>query len=156
MFAFLKNIFMKGTVILPLLFISVIAFGQSKSARPAGADEIVIRKVLQNQTEAWNRGDVEGFMQGYWKNDSLMFIGKSGINWGWQKTLENYKRGYPDTASMGQLSFDIILVKKLSPEYYYVIGKWMLNRSIGDLSGYYNLLFKKINGQWLIVADHSS
>ena len=140
---------MKRIIFLPALFFSLIAFSQSN-------DELTIRKVLDNQTKAWNKGDIEGFMQGYWKNDSLMFIGKNGIHWGWQTTLENYKKNYPDTAAMGKLSFDIILVKKLSPEYFYVVGKWMLNRSIGDLSGHYNLLFRKINGQWLIIADHSS
>ncbi len=140
---------MKKIVLLTALFSSVIAFAQSN-------DEISIRKVLDAQTKAWNRGDIEGFMQGYWKNDSLMFIGKSGINRSWKKTLENYKKSYPDTITIGKLSFDIILVKKLSPEYYYVVGKWMLTRSIGDLNGYYNLLFKKINEQWVIVADHSS
>src|SRR5678815_1448033 len=124
---------MKNVILLPVLFFSLAAFTQS-------TDEITIRKVLDDQIRAWNKGDIEGFMQGYWKNDSLMFIGKSGINWGWQKTLENYKRGYPDTAAMGKLSFDIILIKKLSPEYYYVVGKWMLTRSIGDLSGHYNCL----------------
>ena len=136
-------------ILLQLFLISISGFAQSK-------DEISIRKILEEQTKAWNQGDIEKFMQGYWKNDSLMFIGKTGINWGWQKTLENYKRGYPDTTAMGKLSFDIILVKKLSSEYYYLVGKWMLARSIGNLSGYYNLLFKKINGQWFIIADHSS
>jgi len=140
---------MKKTIFLLSLFLSVIVFGQSK-------DEISILKVLDEQTKAWNRGDIEGFMKGYWKNDSLMFIGKSGINLGWQKTLQNYKKGYPDTTAMGKLSFDIILVKHLSKEYYYIVGKWMLKRSIGDLNGYYNLLFKKIGGQWMIIADHSS
>jgi ketosteroid isomerase-like protein len=115
-----------------------------------------IRNLLLTQTAAWNRGDLEGFMQTYWKNDSLMFIGKNGIKWGWQETLENYKKGYPDSAAMGKLSFDILVVKKLSPDYYYVVGKWMLARTIGDLSGHYNLLLRKIKGRWLIVADHSS
>ncbi len=140
---------MKKISFLPALFFSIVAFAQS-------SDELTIRKVLDQQVSAWNKGDVEGFMQGYWKDDSLMFIGKTGINRGWQKTLENYKKRYPDTTAMGKLSFDIILVKELSPEYYYVIGKWMLNRSIGDLNGYYNLLFRKINGTWVIIADHSS
>jgi hypothetical protein len=140
---------MKKISLLPALFFSMVAFAQS-------TDEITIRKVLDTQIIAWNKGDIEGFMQGYWKNDSLMFIGKNGINWGWQTTLENYKKRYPDTTAMGKLSFDIILVKQLSPEYYYVVGKWMLNRSIGDLSGYYNLLFRKINGIWVIIGDHSS
>jgi ketosteroid isomerase-like protein len=140
---------MKKILLLPALLFSLVVLAQS-------SDELGIRKVLDDQLKAWNKGDVESFMQGYWKNDSLMFIGKSGINWGWQKTLENYKKGYPDTTAMGKLSFDIIVIKKLSPEYYYVVGKWMLKRSIGDLSGHYNLLFRKVNGSWLIIADHSS
>jgi ketosteroid isomerase-like protein len=120
------------------------------------SEEKGIRKLLAVQTECWNKGDLEGFMQTYWKSDSLMFIGKNGVQWGWRKTLENYKKGYPDTAAMGKLSFQILQVKKLSPEYYFVVGKWMLARSIGDLSGHYNLLFRKIKGKWVIVADHSS
>ena len=140
---------MKKVILLPALFFSLVAFSQS-------SDELTIRKVLDDQIKAWNKGDIDGFMQGYWKNDSLMFIGKNGINWGWQKTLHNYKKSYPDTTAMGKLSFDIIVIKKLSPEYYYVVGKWMLTRSIGDLSGHYNLLFKKVENRWLIIADHSS
>ena len=140
---------MKKIIFSPLLFIAVMALAQSN-------DEVSIRRVLDEQTRSWNRGDIDSFMKGYWQSDSLMFIGKSGINHGWQKTLENYKRSYPDTTTMGKLSFDIVLVKKLSDEYYYVVGKWMLKRSVGDLSGYYNLLFKKINQQWVIIADHSS
>jgi len=120
------------------------------------SEENKIRLLLTTQTEAWNRGDIEGFMQTYWKSDSLMFIGKSGVTKGWQATLENYKKGYPDTAAMGKLSFDIITVKNLSPEYFFVVGKWMLKRSIGDLSGHYNLLLRKIKSRWVIVADHSS
>lgn len=140
---------MKKIIILPFLLTAFVAFAQSK-------DELSIRGVLENQTKAWNKGDQKGFMEGYWKNDSLMFIGKRGITWGWQKTLENYEKGYPDTAAMGKLSYDILLVKKLSDKYYYVVGKWMLKRSAGDLGGYYNLLFEKVNGIWFIIADHSS
>jgi ketosteroid isomerase-like protein len=132
-----------------LLLVSTLAYGQSK-------DEKLIRQLLTVQTQAWNKGDIEGFMQTYWKNDSLMFIGRNGVNWGWQTTLDHYKKSYPDTTAMGKLSFDIILVKQLSPEYYFVVGKWMLHRSIGDLSGHYNLLMRKIKGRWCIVSDHSS
>ena len=131
-----------------LMFCAVAAFAQSKN-------ETAIRSIMNEQTIAWNRGDIEGFMKGYWENDSLMFIGKNGITYGWTNTLNNYKKGYPDTAAMGKLSFNIILVKKLSKEYNYVIGKWYLQRSIGDLSGHYTLLFKKENGRWVIIADHS-
>lgn len=132
-----------------LMLASTLGYGQSK-------EEKLIRQLLTVQTQAWNKGDIEGFMQTYWKNDSLMFIGSNGVNWGWQTTLDHYKKAYPDTAAMGRLSFDIILVKQLSPEYYFVVGKWMLNRSIGDLSGHYNLLMRKIKGRWFIVSDHSS
>jgi ketosteroid isomerase-like protein len=125
--------------------------------KPSGRDETEqVRTILQNQTAAWNRGDLEGFMQTYWKNDSLLFIGKSGVHRGWSQTLSNYKKGYPDTASMGKLSFDILELKRLSPEYFYVVGKWMLKRSVGDLSGYFNLLVQRIDGKWVIIADHSS
>ncbi len=132
-----------------VLFVTAAASAQK-------ADETKIRQLLAAQTEAWNRGDLESFMQTYWKSDSLMFIGKTGVTRGWQQTLENYKKGYPDTAAMGQLSFDIITVKSLSPEYFFVVGKWMLKRSIGDISGHYNLLLRKIKGRWVIIADHSS
>jgi uncharacterized protein (TIGR02246 family) len=131
------------------LLMSMLSYSQSKEAES-------IRKLLQTQTEAWNKGDIEGFMQTYWKSDSLLFIGKSGVNRGWKATLANYKKGYPDTTAMGKLFFDLIEIKQLSPEYFYVVGKWMLKRSIGDLSGHYDLLLRKIKGKWVIIADHSS
>jgi len=111
---------------------------------------------LFHQTEAWNKGNIEGFMQTYWRNDSLMFIGKDGVTWGWQNTLGHYKKAYPGKEAMGQLSFDNILVKKLSKDYFFVTGKWVLQRNMDKLSGYYSLLIKRIKGQWKIIADHSS
>ena len=118
--------------------------------------ETAIRQVLQRQTKAWNNGDLETYMQGYWKNDSLMFIGKNGVTYGWANTLKNYKKGYPDKTAMGQLSFNIIKVVRLSSKTYNVVGQWKLIRSAGNLQGHYTLLFKKIKGQWVITQDHSS
>jgi hypothetical protein len=132
-----------------LLFVLVNAIAQSK-------DETAIRNLLDQQTAAWNTGNIENFMIGYWESDSLMFIGKSGITYGWQKTLENYKKGYPDTAAMGKLHFDILQVKRLSAIYFFVVGKWHLQRSIGDIGGHFTLLFRKVKNNWVIVADHSS
>lgn len=140
---------MRPGLLAVLLCFSLLSFAQKD-------EEAKISQLLQTQTQAWNRGDIEGFMQTYWKSDSLMFIGKSGVTRGWQKTLENYKKGYPDTAAMGKLSFDIIQVEQLSPQSFFVVGKWMLKRTIGDISGHYTLLLRKIKGQWVIVADHSS
>lgn len=119
-------------------------------------DEKEIRDLLAKQNEAWNRGNLEEFMHGYWPNDSLMFIGKNGVTYGYNNTLLNYKKSYGDTAKMGKLFFDILQVKKLSTDYYWVLGKWFLKRSVGDAGGYYTLLFRKIKGKWMIVADHSS
>jgi hypothetical protein len=115
-----------------------------------------IKKLLDRQNQDWNRGDVEAFMVGYWDNDSLMFVGKSGVTYGYKNTLANYKRGYPDTASMGKLSFTYIDFKRISPEYYQLTGKYYLTRTIGDASGHFTLLIRKINGKWVIVYDHSS
>ncbi|MFN5034594.1 MAG: YybH family protein [Bacteroidota bacterium] len=139
--------------ILLLILISILlnstGFTQDRNA-------LAILDLLDTQTAAWNKGDLQGFMKGYWENDSLRFIGKSGITYGWSNTLANYKRGYPDTAAMGKLNFTILVVKKLSPRYYEVVGKWYLKRSIGDASGHYTLLLRKIKGSWVIVSDHSS
>jgi uncharacterized protein (TIGR02246 family) len=120
------------------------------------ADEKAIRNLLRTQNEAWNRGNLDEFMHGYWESDSLMFIGKSGVTYGYQNTLKNYKKGYSDTAQMGKLFFDILQVKRLSADYYWVLGKWFLKRSVGDVGGQYTLLFRKIKGRWVIIADHSS
>ena len=132
-----------------LILVSLSAASQTK-------DEKEIRAVLDKQTRNWNNGNIEGFMTTYWHNDSLMFIGKNGIKWGWQSALDNYKKSYPDTIAMGKLFFNILLIKKMSPQYYYVVGKWYLKRTIGDLTGHYDLVLRRINGQWLIIADHSS
>ncbi|MBL0268487.1 MAG: nuclear transport factor 2 family protein [Chitinophagaceae bacterium] len=140
---------MKLLLSLFLLCSSYLLAAQSK-------DEKAILQMLETQNQAWNRGDVSGFMKGYWENDSLMFIGKSGVTYGYQNTLENYKKGYPDTAAMGKLTTKQIKMIRVSKQYYFIVGKWYLKRSIGDISGHYNLLIRKINGEWVIVADHSS
>ena len=136
-----------------LLFLFMLSALRSTAQ---STDELAIKQALNEQIEAWNKGDIERFMKTYWENDSLMFIGKGGIKYGWNNTLDNYKRNYPDTVAMGKLSFNILKISQLSPEYIYVVGKWHLQRSIGDLGGHYDLLFRKINGRWVIIADHSS
>ena len=138
---------------LPLFILSFFIIQQ---ALAQDKDDQTIRKILHDQTIAWNKGNVDEFMKGYWNNDSLMFIGKSGVTYGYQNTLMNYKKNYNNADAMGTLSFDLIKVQRLSPEYYFVVGKWHLKRTIGDVGGHYNLLFRKISGNWVIIADHSS
>lgn len=128
---------------------SVAGFCQSN-------DDLAIRKILSDQVTSWNKGNLEEFMQGYWKNDSLQFIGKTGVTYGWEQTLQNYKTRFPDTTVMGKLAFDLLQIKPLADAYYFVLGKWRLTRTIGNVNGHFTLLFKKINNRWLIISDHSS
>lgn len=116
---------------------------------------IEVEKLMKIQEDAWNRGDIEGFMKYYWKSDSLKFIGKSGITYGWQKTLDNYKKSYPDKVTMGKLTFVIKGKEELSDKAVYIIGSWNLERE-KPVGGYFTLLWKKIKGEWVIVADHTS
>ena len=131
------------------IFLALSSFAQS-------ADEKEILGILDRQTQAWNRGDLVSFMKGYWENDSLMYIGKGGVTYGYASTLNSYRKNYGDTARMGKLTFQILHLKKLSPDYYFIVGKWFLKRSAGDIGGHYTLLFRKQKGKWEIIADHSS
>jgi ketosteroid isomerase-like protein len=115
-----------------------------------------IRKILQDQTAAWNNGDIDLFMKGYWKNDSLLFVGKNGPTYGYANTLNNYKKNYPNKDFMGKLQFTLLEVKPLAKQIWMVLGKWELIRNAGNISGHYTLIFKKINGEWVIIMDHSS
>ena len=137
------------------LIIGVVVMVILGCSSPAN-EEAKIRTLLEVQAQSWSKGDLEGFMQTYWKSDSLMFIGKTGVTRGWQKTLDNYKLSYPDTSHMGRLNFDLIKIERVSDEHYFVVGKWMLTRQMGNVSGHFTLLIRKINGEWKIVADHSS
>jgi ketosteroid isomerase-like protein len=120
------------------------------------AEENAIRKVMADQEAAWNRADIEAFMDGYWKSDSLTFIGSRGVTYGWQATLDSYKKGYPDAEAMGKLTFTILRLEVLSPGSAYVIGKWHLKRKADEPGGHFTLLWKKIGGKWVITADHTS
>lgn len=140
---------MKQLLLITAILLSITSTAQNN-------DEQTIRNILKRQNADWNAGNIDAFMKGYWESDSLMFIGKNGVTYGWQNTLNNYKKNYPDTATMGKLHFDIISVKRLSVLYFSVVGKWHLTRSVGDVQGHFTLLFKKVNKQWVIISDHSS
>ncbi len=131
------------------LVISSLVFSQQN-------DVPTIRKILADQQEAWNRGDITSFMKGYWNSDSLMFIGGKGITYGFNNTWERYKKTYDSREKMGTLAFDLLHFIPLGPESYMVVGKWHLTRTVGDIGGYYTLVFRKISGRWLIISDHTS
>ena len=136
-----------------VLFFAVGCFWLACSS---GNDEQQIRTMLAAQVAEWNRGNIDGYMKGYWESDSLLFIGSKGPRYGYTQTLQQYRKSYPDAEHMGILTSTIVSVKMLSDSYCFVVGKWALNRSVGDVGGSYTLLLRKIEGTWVIVADHSS
>lgn len=141
-----------------------------RSISRAASDDAQIRAVLDAQTAAWNRGDVDMFMVGYWKSDETEFIGASGITRGWQSVLDRYRRNYPDTKAMGQLNFGNLEIHLTCPDAAYVIGEFHLIREMEGLpgrrqgepgrsdnpSGVFTLNFKKFPEGWRIVADHTT
>ena len=145
-----------------LLLLSSLPFMGCATMRPAAGTEPAaarraIVQVLTTQTAAWNRGDIPGFMQGYWQSDSLVFIGRKGPTYGWQPTLANYQKSYPDAAAMGQLDFSGLRVSMLAAGAAQVVGHWHLARpAAGDLQGYFLLVMRQIDGQWKVVADHTN
>jgi len=126
------------------------------SAQAQQSPEAAIRQLMQRQTTAWNQGDIPAFMDTYWRSDSLLFVGKNGVTYGWQATLDRYRQSYPDRAAMGTLQFNLLEFKPLAPDLYFLIGKWHLQRSLGNVQGHFTLLIRKMNGTWKIIADHSS
>ncbi len=141
------------------LFASIVLIISCQSPRsedqPSAADIADIRSVLGRQVNAWNEGNIDGFMEGYWKSDSLLFIG-SKITYGWDSTLVRYKKSYPDKAAMGQLRFDIMRVDFVSKDSYLVTGRYTLMRANDQPTGIFTLLVKRINAEWVVVYDHTS
>jgi hypothetical protein len=141
-----------STVVLVLMCLSVSLAGNKISEK----ERSEINGLLDKQVLAWNEGNLEKFMQTYWNSEKLSFVGSLGPNYGWQATLDSYKKGYPDKAAMGQLKFTILDISKIDNKTVYVIGKFDLTRDIGNLSGHFTLVIQKIKNEWLIVSDHSS
>ncbi len=127
------------------------AFGQSGDKAAAG-----IRKVMDDQAAAWNRGDIDGFMAGYWKSEKLVFVSTTSVTHGWQPTLDRYKKGYDSRAKMGTLAFSDLEITVLSKDAAVVLGNWSLTREKDNPHGKFTLIFRKFRDGWRIVMDHTS
>ena len=138
------------STLLLLAFIFVMA--SSVLAQP----EKDIRKVMDDQAAAWNRGDIDTFMIGYWRSPELKFVSGDRVTRGWQQTLDNYKRSYPDKAAMGVLTFSDLEIAVLSKDAAFVVGNWSLKREKDNPHGKFTLLFRKFKEGWRITADHTS
>ncbi len=151
---------MKASLHVALFLAACCCAGCRPAAPPAAfdqaADEAAIRAVMQQQQDAWNRGDVDAFMDGYARTDSLRFASGGAVQQGWQATLERYHRAYPDRAAMGTLSFELRQVRVLSPRWAFVFGAYALERADDRPTGLFTLLFEKRPEGWRVVHDHTS
>lgn len=129
-----------------ILFCSFLSIGQEKE----------IKELLEKQRVNWNDGNMIGYMQGYLKSDSLLFVDKTGPSYGWQKNLEIYQKIYHDKAAMGYLTFDIKQVKMIDKKHAFVLGAWNLQMEKEKQKGFFTLLVEKFKNGWKIVVDHSS
>jgi ketosteroid isomerase-like protein len=119
-------------------------------------DEAEIRAVLARQQEAWNRFDIDGFMEGYWHSDSLVFIGSSGVRGGWEATRERYIDTYGSSELMGVLQFDILSIRPLGSDHCLLTGRYQLTRKDDSPSGFFTLIFGRTAAGWKILYDHTS
>ncbi|MBT8270755.1 MAG: nuclear transport factor 2 family protein [Flavobacteriaceae bacterium] len=138
-----------------LLILGCLVLGTSCSTSDRSNDIEAIKTVMKAQQMAWNNYDLERFMDGYWKNDSLKFYGSNGLTSGWDKTLSNYKKRYPDRSHTGSLRFILDEISEIDKDSYYVMGQYNLTREMGDARGVFLIIFRRINGEWKIIADLS-
>ncbi len=137
-------------------FLFVIVFSTISITAQSRNAETAIRKVMDDQAAAWNKGDIEGFMAGYWKSEKLTFISGNDVTRGWQQTLDNYKKGYDTPAKMGVLMFSDLEFTILSKDAAVVLGSWALKRAKDTPHGKFTLTFRKFKEGWRIVMDHTS
>jgi len=130
--------------------------GRNKKTTAGDVDRDTITAVLEDQKEAWNRGDLTDFMKGYWNSPELTFAGKDSFARGWEAVLQRYKRSYPDKMSMGHLEFTDLEVRSLCAGSALVFGKWHLARTSGDVGGIFTLVFQRFSEGWRIVHDHTT
>lgn len=139
-------------------FIILLLFASPKLS-PASSqkpERPAILAVLENQKAAWNRGDVDSFMNGYWRSPEVTFAGKTGFTRGWETVLARYQHAYPDKTSMGYLEFSDLEVRQLGPDSALVLGSWHIKRTAGDIGGIFTLVLQKFPEGWRIVHDHTT
>ena len=133
-----------------------ISLGSAQSGQQKSKISEDIRRVMSEQTTAWNAGDIEGFMRGYWNSPELTFVSGANVTKGWQPTLERYKKNYDSRAKMGVLTFSDLEVTVLSKTAAVVLGSWALRRENDNPGGKFTLIFRKFKDGWRIVHDHTS
>lgn len=146
---------MKKYIPILLIFFALTLSAQisKKTWQQIAEKEIV--EVMENQKKAWNEGSIEGYMEGYWKSDSLRFVGKTAIQYGWNLTLDMYKKSFPGKDAMGTLKLKAVSLDFYSKSAAFMIGRWEIDRK-DKVGGYFTLIWQKINGKWVITTDHTT
>jgi len=144
---------MKTIVGIGIFLFSCLGFAQYAVKK---SDSLAIVNILFQQQADWNAGDIDAFMEGYLKSDQLVFSGASGPIYGWEATRDRYKRTYSDLERMGVLKFDVLHLLALSETVVQLQGKFYLQRTSGDLQGFFTLNWILLNKQWYIISDHTS
>lgn len=139
-----------------IVFAAILVLLPSLASAQTAKAESEIRKVMNEQVAAWNRGDIEAFMTGYWKSEKLTFLSGDKVTRGWQQTLDNYRRSYNTREKMGTLAFSDLEFTFLSKDAAVVLGSWSLARVSDNPKGKFTLLFRKLKEGWRIVMDHTS
>lgn len=142
-----------------ILFAAILILGAVGAAFAQSKDEKIkadIKKVMDEQVAAWNRGDIEGFMRGYWNSPQMTFVSGDNVTKGWQPTLERYKKSYDSRAKMGVLSFTDLEMTVTSKESAVVLGRFTLVREKDKPTGMFTLNFRKFKDGWKIILDHTS
>lgn len=145
-----------SVALIALFALGVRTGKQTKAAEAREADRTAITAILNAQQAAWNRGDVDAFVVGYWHSPELTFSGSSGVSRGWDGVLARYKKNYPDRAAMGQLDFSELEFHWLGPDAALVLGRWHLKRDKGDIGGVFSLVWQRFPDGWKIIHDHTS
>lgn len=145
----MKNIFVALLLILGAMSVT---FAQSKEEKI----KIDVRKVMDEQVAAWNNGDIEGFMKGYWNSPQMTFVSGDNVTKGWQPTLERYKKSYNSRAKMGVLSFSELEITVTGKDSAVVLGRFTLVRDADKPTGMFTLNFRKFKDGWKIIIDHTS
>ena len=135
---------------------SAQAASSAQSNKSDTTSEAAIRAVLDAQRDAWNRGNIEGYMDGYDRSPNTEFVGGDNISRGWQTVLDRYKKNYNSREKMGMLTFSDLEITMLSKDAALVLGRWRLQRANDEPHGIFTLLFRKTKTGWKIVHDHSS
>lgn len=139
-----------------LLALTLLLTGCVTAPQRGGSPVHAVRQVLETQALAWNRGDIDGFVRGYWRSPQLVFISPDGVELGYDDMVARYRRRYPDAAAMGRLSFGGIGVWPLGDDHALVRGTWHLERESDELSGHFALVMRKFPSGWLIVSDYTT